>query len=59
MTRAQGHKTCFMLNSAEHDISNAHDGENIQKFYDFQAQKSLECYFSCSQMLKCQQLLAL
>ena len=31
--------------------------ENIKKFSIFQAQKSLECYFSSSLMLKCQRLL--
>ena len=45
-----------MLNSAEHEIFIAHKYENIRKFSIFQAQISLECYFSCSQMLKCQQI---
>ena len=44
----QGNKTFFMLNSAEHEILNAHKYENIKKFNILQAQISLECYFSCS-----------
>ena len=38
------YKTFFMLNSAEHEILNAHKYENI-KFSIFQSQISLECYF--------------
>ena len=34
-----------MLNSAEHEILNAHKYKNIKKFCIFQAQISLECYF--------------
>ena len=37
-----------MLISAEHEILNAHDYENIKKFSMFQTQISLECYFSGS-----------
>ena len=48
----------FMLNSAEHEFLNAHRYKNIKKFSISQAQISLECYFSCSKMLKCQQFLA-
>ena len=48
----------FMLNSAEHELLNAHMYKNIEKFSIFQAQISLECYFSCSLKLKCQQLLS-
>ena len=44
----RGYKTFFMLNSVEHEILNAHKYENIKKFNNFQAQISLECYFSCS-----------
>ena len=33
------------LNSARHEISNAHKYENIKKFSFFQGQISLECYF--------------
>ena len=44
---AQGFKTCLMLNLAELEILNAHKYENIKKYF-FQAQLSLECYFSCS-----------
>ena len=61
---ANFHKTdpvvtfAFMLISAKHEISDALKYKNIKKFSIFQAQMSLECYFSCSQMLKCQQLLA-
>ena len=47
-TWARGYKTVFMLNSAEHEISNAHKYKNIKKLSIFQAQTSLECYFSCS-----------
>ena len=45
--RAQGYKTFFILNSAEHDISKAQKYKNIKKSSIFQAQISLECYFSC------------
>ena len=48
MIRARGYKTFFMLNSAEHDILNAHKYKNIKKFSIFQAYISLGCYFSCS-----------
>ena len=36
----------FMLNSAEQEILNAHKYESIKKYSIFEAQKSLECYFS-------------
>ena len=58
MTRPRGYKTFFVLNSVEHEILNAHKYTNIKKFGFFKAQLSLECYFSRSYMLKCQQLLA-
>ena len=32
MTRPQGYKTFFMLNSVEHEILNAHKYKNIKKF---------------------------
>ena len=54
----RGYKTFFVLNSVEHEILNAHKYKNIKKFGLFKAQLSLECYFSLSYMLKCQQLLA-
>ena len=38
----------FMLNSAEHGILNANEYKNIKKFSYFQAQISLERYFSSS-----------
>ena len=47
-TLPQGYKTFFMLNSVEYEILNAHKYENVKKFSIFQAQISLECYFSCS-----------
>ena len=47
----------FVLNSAKHETLTAHKYKNIQKFSFFRAQQSLECYFSCSLMLKCQQLI--
>ena len=53
----RGYKTFFMLNSAQHVILNAHKYKSIEKVSIFQAQISLERYFSCSYMLKCQQLL--
>ena len=56
--RPRGYKTFFMLNSVEHEILNAHKYRKIKKFGLFKAQLSLECYFSRSYMLKCQQLLA-
>ena len=31
-TRARGYTTVFMLNSAEHEILNAHKYKNIKKF---------------------------
>ena len=54
----RGYKTFFVLNSAEHEILNAHKYKNIKKFGLFKARLILECYFSRSYMLKCQQLLA-
>ena len=48
IARARGYKTFFMLNSIEHKIFIAHKYENINKYSSFQAQISLECYFSCS-----------
>ena len=54
----RGYKTFFVLNSVEHEILNAHKYKNIKKIGLFKAQLSLECYFSRSYMLKCQQLLA-
>ena len=58
MSRPRGYKTFFVLNSVEHEILNAHKYKNIKKFGIFNAQLSLECYFSRSYMLKCQPLLA-
>ena len=55
-TWSRGYKTFFVLNSVEHEILNAHKYKNIKKFGLFKAQLSLECYFSRSYMLKCQQL---
>ena len=46
--RARGYKTFFMLHSAEREILNAHKYKYIKKFSFFQAQISLECYFSFS-----------
>ena len=51
-------KPFSVFNSVEHGILNAHLYKNIKKFGLFKAQLSLECYFSRSYMLKCQQLLA-
>ena len=45
---ARGYKTFFVLNSIEHEISNAHKYKNIKKFSFCQAQVSGEGYFSCS-----------
>ena len=42
----QGYKTFFMLNLVEHEILNAHKFKNIKEFGLFNAQLSLECYFS-------------
>ena len=53
----RGYKTFFVLNSVEHEILNAHKYKTIKKFGLFKAHLSLECYFSSSYMLKCQQLL--
>ena len=41
-------KLFFVLNSVEHEISNAHKYKNIKKFSFCQAQISGEGYFSCS-----------
>ena len=46
--RPRVYKTFIMLNSAEHEILNAHKYKNIKKFGVFYVQISLECYFSCS-----------
>ena len=55
-SRPQGYKFFVMLNSAEHKILSAHKYKSIKKFSFFPAQISLQCYFSCSYMFKCQQL---
>ena len=57
-TWPRGYKTFFVLNSVEHENLNAHKYKNIKKFGIFKVHVSLECYFSSSYMLKCQQLLA-
>ena len=57
-SRARGYKTFFVLNSVEHEISNAHKYKTIKKFSLFKGQLSLGCYFPRSYMLKCQLLLA-
>ena len=54
---ARGYKTFFMLNSANHEIVNAHKYKNIKKLSISQAPISLECYFSCQLGLKCQRCL--
>ena len=46
--RARDYKTFFMLISTDHEILNAHEYKNINKFSFFQPQISRECYFSCS-----------
>ena len=46
--RHRGYKKIFMLNSAEQEILNALTYKNIEKCSFFQAQISLESYFSCS-----------
>ena len=48
MPRARGYKTFFMLNSAGHEILNAHKYESIKKICIFLGQMRVECYFSCS-----------
>ena len=45
-----------MFNSAEHELINAHKYEYIKNLGFFQAQIGLELFFSCSSMLKCQQI---
>ena len=57
MIRPRGYKTFFMLNSVEDKILNVHKYENIKKLSIFQTQISLECFFSCPYMLKCQQFM--
>ena len=45
---SRDYKTFVMLNSAEHEILNAHKHENIKNSAsDGQAQMILEYYFSC------------
>ena len=44
--RVWGYKTFFMLTSTEHEILNAHSHKNYKKMSFFQAQISLEYYFS-------------
>ena len=46
--RPRSYNTFFMLKSVEYEILNAHKYINIEKFNFFQAQISLEWYFSCS-----------
>ena len=46
MIKPRGYKTFSMLNSVEHEISNAHKYKIIKKFSLFQAQISLERFFS-------------
>ena len=58
LVRPRGYKKNIVLNFAENEILDAHKYENIKKFSIFLAQISLECYFFCSGVLKCQQLLA-
>ena len=41
----RGHKTIFMLNSAEHEILSAHKYENIQKFSICQTHKKHRMQF--------------
>ena len=41
-------KLFSMLSSFQHEILNAHKYKNIKKLSIFQAQISLDCYFSCS-----------
>ena len=41
-------KSTNILETVEHEILNAHKYRNIKKLSMFQAQISLECYFSCS-----------
>ena len=45
---ARGYKTFFVLNSVEHEISNAHKYKNIKTFSICQAQIRGEGYFFCS-----------
>ena len=45
LIRPGGYKTFFMLNSAEHEILNAFEYENIKKFSIFQAQITLNASF--------------
>ena len=44
-TRPLGYKTFSMLDSAKHEVLNAHKYKNIKKLSFFQVQISLECYF--------------
>ena len=48
---ARDYKTFFVLNSAEHEISNAHKYKSIKKFNIPQTQINLECFFPAH---KCQ-----
>ena len=45
---APGYKILIMLNPAEHEHLNANKYKIFRNSVFFQAQISLECYFSCS-----------
>ena len=47
-TRPKVIKLFFMLNSVEYEILNAYKYKNFKKLSFFQAQISVEGYFSCS-----------
>ena len=44
IARVRGYKIFFVLNSAVHEILNAHKFKSVKKFIILQTQISLECY---------------
>ena len=57
-SRPRGYKTFYMLNSADHEILNAHKNKNIKKFSLFMLVVFFFFFFAAQKWLKCQQLLA-
>ena len=56
--RPRGYKTFSMLNSAEHEILNTHQYKKNHEIQLIPGSYKPRMPFSCSLMLKCQQLLA-
>ena len=56
-TRPLGYKTFSMLNSAKHEVLNARKYKKYQEIQPLLGSDKPRMLFSCSLMLKCQQLL--